>query len=310
MKSHYTKLIFLLFLINIFSVFGQVQVGDNIVFNYSKFSFATSVSIADSGTRVIVGGYGLNQWGSRVYDWNGSNWVQLGNDIDVDFPNDTCHYNVSISSNGNIIALVSVINEGSGDYGYVKIYELLEGNWIQLGNVITGEYYSDFFGSRLSLSANGNRIVIGAKFSYNSNGSAEVYEYNGNDWVQLGNDLVGDDFGNGFGVSSALSFNGNRIIVGGLLFGIGWAIAGFCPGTSIGALAEGRIHAIWAILGMLGGAALYVEAYPMMKKTLLVWGSYGKITLPQVLGISPWPIIGVFAVFGIVFFVWIEIKGL
>ena len=100
------------------------------------------------------------------------------------------------------------------------------------------------------------------------------------------------------------------IIVGGLLFGIGWAIAGFCPGTSIGALAEGRIHAIWAIFGMLGGAALYAEVYPMMKKTLLVWGSYGKITLSQVLGISPWPIIGVFTVMGIVSFVWFEVKEL
>jgi hypothetical protein len=100
------------------------------------------------------------------------------------------------------------------------------------------------------------------------------------------------------------------IIIGGLLFGIGWAISGFCPGTSIGALAEGRIHAFWAILGMLGGAALYAEAYPTIKTTILTWGSYGKITLPQVLGISPWPIVAVFAVVGIGFFMWAEKKGL
>ncbi|MFK5926263.1 MAG: YeeE/YedE thiosulfate transporter family protein [Desulfuromusa sp.] len=100
------------------------------------------------------------------------------------------------------------------------------------------------------------------------------------------------------------------IIIGGLLFGIGWAIAGFCPGTSVGALAEGRIHAFWAILGMLGGAALYAEVYPIMKKTILTWGSYGKITLPQVLGISPWPVIVVFIIVGIGFFAWSEKKGL
>lgn len=100
------------------------------------------------------------------------------------------------------------------------------------------------------------------------------------------------------------------IIIGGLLFGIGWAIAGFCPGTSIGALAEGRIHALWAILGMLVGAAFYAEAYPALKSTVLKWGSYGKITLPQTLGISPWPIIVVFAVVGIGFFIWAEKKNL
>jgi len=100
------------------------------------------------------------------------------------------------------------------------------------------------------------------------------------------------------------------IIVGGLLFGIGWAIAGFCPGTSVGALAEGRIHAIWAIFGMLAGAAVYAEAYPIIKTTLLTWGDYGKLTLPQLLGISAWPVIVAFIVFGLLFLPWIEKKGL
>lgn len=100
------------------------------------------------------------------------------------------------------------------------------------------------------------------------------------------------------------------IAVGGLLFGIGWAIAGYCPGTSVGALAEGRIHAIWAILGMLTGAALYAEAYPLMKQTLLAWGNFGKITLPQVLGLSPWVIIVPFILVSLGLFAWFEKKGL
>ncbi len=84
-------------------------------------------------------------------------------------------------------------------------------------------------------------------------------------------------------------------IVGGLLFGIGWAAMGFCPGTSVGAIAEGRWHAIWAVLGMIAGAALFAEAYPWLQRTVLTWGDLGKITLPQVLGVTPWlviPIVG------------------
>ena len=96
------------------------------------------------------------------------------------------------------------------------------------------------------------------------------------------------------------------IVLGGLLFGIGWAIAGYCPGTSVGALAEGRIHAVWAILGMLAGAALYAEVYPLMKQTVLTWGTFGKMTLPQVLGISPWFVIISFIVFGLGLFSWFE----
>jgi len=83
-------------------------------------------------------------------------------------------------------------------------------------------------------------------------------------------------------------------IIGGLLFGIGWAIAGYCPGTSLGALGEGRIHALWAILGMLVGAGLYAEVYPALKSNVLAWGNLGKITVPDILKINHWVIIFIF----------------
>jgi uncharacterized protein len=84
-------------------------------------------------------------------------------------------------------------------------------------------------------------------------------------------------------------------LIGGVLFGIGWAVMGFCPGTSVGAIAEGRWHAIWAVLGMITGAAIFAEAYPWLQQTVLTWGNLGKITLPGVLGVTPWlliPIVG------------------
>jgi len=99
-------------------------------------------------------------------------------------------------------------------------------------------------------------------------------------------------------------------ILGGLTFGIGWGLLGYCPGTSAGALGEGRWDAIWGILGMLAGAALYAEAFPFMKKTVLTWGDLGNLTLPEVLGLSPWVIIPVFAVAALALFTWFEKKGL
>jgi hypothetical protein len=100
------------------------------------------------------------------------------------------------------------------------------------------------------------------------------------------------------------------VVLGGLTFGIGWGLLGYCPGTSLGALGEGRWDSIWGILGMLCGAALYAEAYPTMKATVLTWGDYGKITLPQVLGVSHWLLIVIFIVGGLVLFRWFEKKGL
>ena len=85
-------------------------------------------------------------------------------------------------------------------------------------------------------------------------------------------------------------------LIGGLIFGAGWAVMGFCPGTSVGAIGEGRWHAIFAVLGMLVGAAIYAEAYPALKSSVLSWGKFGKITLPSLLGISPWFVIPVLTV--------------
>jgi hypothetical protein len=98
-------------------------------------------------------------------------------------------------------------------------------------------------------------------------------------------------------------------IIGGLLFGIGWGFLGYCPATQLGALGEGRWDAVWGIIGMLAGAAVFAETYPALKKTVLTWGDLGKITLPQVLGLNHWFVIPVFIFGGIALFRWFERKG-
>ena len=100
------------------------------------------------------------------------------------------------------------------------------------------------------------------------------------------------------------------VIPGGILFGLGWALLGYCPGTSAAALGEGRLDALWGILGMLFGAGLFAETYPMVKKTLLTMGDYGKITIPEVLGVNHWIVIAVFLVLFLALFRWAEKKGL
>lgn len=104
------------------------------------------------------------------------------------------------------------------------------------------------------------------------------------------------------------AMNAGAAVVGGLLFGMGWAVAGFCPGTAVGALGEGRWDALFVIAGMLVGAALYAEAYPTLKVSVLAWKDYGGLTLPQLLKLSPWLCIAVLWGAGIVTFVWCEFK--
>ncbi len=99
-------------------------------------------------------------------------------------------------------------------------------------------------------------------------------------------------------------------IIGGLVFGAGWALLGYCPGTSLGAVGEGRWDGIWGILGMLVGAALFSEAYPGLKNSVMKWGVYGKITIPEILGINHWVVAAVLVAAGILMFRWFEKKGL
>ncbi len=99
-------------------------------------------------------------------------------------------------------------------------------------------------------------------------------------------------------------------IVGGLIFGIGWGLLGYCPGTQLGALGEGRWDSIWGIIGMLVGAGIFAEMFPFLKNTVLKWGDLGKITIPQILGINHWIVIVAFVIIGILMFRWFEKKGI
>ena len=75
---------------------------------------------------------------------------------------------------------------------------------------------------------------------------------------------------------------------GGLIFGAGMALLGYCPGTGVAAVGEGSRHAIFGVMGMIVGAGLYAEAYPWIKSEVLSVGDMGKVTLETVTGLSAW----------------------
>ena len=106
--------------------------------------------------------------------------------------------------------------------------------------------------------------------------------------------------------SAALGAN----IIGGLIFGVGFGLLGYCPGTALGAIGEGRVDAFWGgILGMLAGAGVYAEVYTLVRGNLLKWGSLGKITLPAILGINHWMIIVILWALLVLFMRWFEKIG-
>ena len=92
---------------------------------------------------------------------------------------------------------------------------------IQLGTDIDGEAANDQSGYSVSLSSDGKRVAIGAYFNDNGNGTnsghVRVYEYSGNAWTQVGDDIDGEAGGDQSGTSVSLSSDGKRVAIGAYL---------------------------------------------------------------------------------------------
>ena len=81
-------------------------------------------------------------------------------------------------------------------------------------------------------------------------------------------------------------------IIGGLIFGVGFAILGYCPGTIAGAVGQGTLDALLGgVLGILLGAGIFAAIYPRMQKVILTKGDFGELTLPQLLRVNPWIVV-------------------
>lgn len=77
-------------------------------------------------------------------------------------------------------------------------------------------------------------------------------------------------------------------VVGGLIFGAGFGLLGYCPGTALGAVGQGSLDALFGgVAGMLLGAGVYAAMYPRVRERVLPYGSFGDVTVPELLRINP-----------------------
>ena len=73
-------------------------------------------------------------------------------------------------------------------------------------------------------------------------------------------------------------------IAGGLIFGVGFGLLGYCPGTGAAALGQGNGDALAGILGMIAGSHLYAVLSNGLASTILTWGNRGGLMLPDLVG--------------------------
>ena len=81
-------------------------------------------------------------------------------------------------------------------------------------------------------------------------------------------------------------------IIGGLIFGIGFALLGYCPGTIAGAIGNGYLDAITGgLAGILIGSGLYAALYPRLRPKILKVGNFGDLTLPRLFKVNDWVVV-------------------
>jgi len=208
-----------------FVSFAQVQIGQDIdgedIDNFS----GESVSISADGNIVAVGARfndgSANVSGHvRIFQNQNGSWIQIGQDIDGEAAVDTSGSGLSLSANGNIVAIGAPQNDGNGDdSGHVRVFQNQNGSWIQIGQDIDGEASLDSSGDTfaLSLSADGNIVAVGAPGNDGNgddSGHVRVFQNQNGSWIQIGQDIDGENSNDSSGASISLSSNGNIVAIG------------------------------------------------------------------------------------------------
>ena len=199
---------------------GWTQIGFDINGEEASDLFGTSVAISADGTRVVAGAPGAGPRGRvSVFDLTDGGWVQVGAAIDGEGEGDRSGAVVAISVDGLRIAAGVSINDGNGgNSGHVRVFDLVDGMWSQVGGDIDGEAAGDFFGSAVAMSADGSRVSIGATHhgvgESSSAGHVRVFELAAGEWLQVGGDIDGEAAGDFSGGAVAMSADGSRVAVG------------------------------------------------------------------------------------------------
>lgn len=100
-------------------------------------------------------------------------------------------------------------------------------------------------------------------------------------------------------------------IIGALIFGVGFGVLGYCPGTIAGAIGNGYLDAITAgLIGIVTGTWIFALLYPKMKDGILKKGYFGDITLPRLFKVNDWVVVVPVVALIVLLLFWVENAGL
>lgn len=210
-----------------------VQLGKDLI-EESYGWFGWTVAISGDGSTVAIGvpyGY-VYPRRALVYRFNAveSTWERLGQDILADGEDNILFANsVALSTNGEIVAITALLPFGPPVGGSVTFYSMNtrswtqmgsklgtvayeKGQWVQKGIYPQNEVAVEFGGYDVRLSDDGKTLAVGAPYNDKDNrGHVRVFEFSGDEWLQLGGTIYGSSSGDNDGWSVDLSGDGRTV---------------------------------------------------------------------------------------------------
>ena len=211
------------------------QVGGDIIGEFAGNLAGNAVAITSAGDVVAVAEFGYEDFRGQVRTFRLENgeWMAFGGTLRGVEAGDDFGISIDLSHDGAVLA-VGASSISNNRPGTVRTYELLDGEWAQAGNALTGGG-TDGFGESISLSADGNMLAVGAPLRNNSRGKFQVYTFEGDNWAEFGETPEGSAEGDSYGFKVALGGNS----------GSGLEVAVSAPRNGAGGLNAGAVSVLF-----------------------------------------------------------------
>ena len=204
------------------------QIGQDIDGENSGDYGGNSIDISDDGNIIVVSSHlndgedsAFNNTGQvRIFRLVNNTWTQIGEDIYGEAAEDRFGIQVSINSDGSMVAISAPYNDidsiDDDNYGHVRVYQNLNDTWTQLGQDIDGENVDDLLGWSLDINGGGTIIAIGTRNDdqvFDDAGKVTIYQIVGGSWVKVGQDIYGENQGDLSGHDVSLNDDGTIVAI-------------------------------------------------------------------------------------------------
>jgi hypothetical protein len=195
-----------------------VQMGQSLYGVDACDFFGVSVSMNYNGSRIAFGYHNEcgavidRRGGTKIYEWNGSQWIQLGSTIRGLITDDNSGESIQLNSIGDRIVIAEPYGADGDGVSTIRVFEYDGLEWMQIGQTINGEMYTGTT-HRVAINSIGNIIAYaceGEDSLSGANGVIRVYEWNGVQWNKTA-DII-DPSGTIF-IGESLSINSTGDVI-------------------------------------------------------------------------------------------------